>query len=121
MKYIVLLWISVIMIVLCLLFLPYGYSTASKISNVPRTYVIDKNWNNVVKSKKVEWIYAKHNFILYKPSSYIQPSDHIVEIVENNKILWHIVFIELSIVLVIMGSVILTFILYDDRKTNLSN
>ncbi len=128
MKYPIIIWICVILVLICIVFLPYGYSE-SKYTNW-----FEDGSPIVIENCKVKWIYLEHHFILDRPRSYDPimeqyynkkaENDKLVLIInfeiEDLQILWHIVFIELLIVFLVTGSILLTIIWNGDRKSRLN-
>lgn len=128
MKYIILLWTSIILIIFCFLFLPYGYSRSETTTYhlQPETFKLGPT----VKNENVEWIYLDHQFMLNRPSSIDSKQSHnnfdraekdeliefIVHEIKEIKILWHIVFIELFCVLLISGGFLYTFKWHDNKE-----
>jgi len=131
MKFLVLIWSTLILVIICLMFIPYGYSDWTLES------ANFKAQTNNTSQYHVEWIYYKHFFIFSQPhhtdweiqqgitDNFIKAIDDGTDSVitdyniKDMQILWHIVFIEITIVLLIMGNILLTLIWKQDRKSSL--
>ena len=112
MKEKIIVWISILLLVLVLLFPPYGYTRYTVTTLTRPTGTVPPHETHLV----VPCTYVRHTFILSAPSTYdariwkIQeddPQNHpILAVVDDMHILWPVMGVEAAIILLIaIGSI----------------
>lgn len=106
----VVLWISIILIIDCLLFPPYGYSKTKTTIFFEHAYI-----EPVESEDKHAWTYVENDFIFASPpvwDSRLKPlsAPHTTSYIsiEDMGIGWHIVIVECLVVIFIGGTLLIT-------------
>lgn len=127
MKYLILIWLTVILVITCLLYLPFGYSNSTL-----------RTFNYSIESINEQKLYAdfsylRHSFVFKRQiptvfeinkqmkNSYKSLEEEKIMMfvsfeIHDYKILWHIVVIELVTIILITVSFWYTFNWYDTIK-----
>jgi hypothetical protein len=117
-KEVTVLWIGVVLIVLSVLFPPYGYTRYS-VTSIPKNVNLLMNAPELSKPQyyDVPWTYIKHSFLfaippatdreLTKRSSQEGIFLHIAH-PEDIRVAWHVVYIQIALIALISGAVIVT-------------
>lgn len=111
-KEIDIIWAAIILVIISLLFPPFGYTkfTVSRIVLSP-LISIEKHYD-------VPWTFVEHQFIYLEPPKFDQkledrfksddPKDSVSINYEDMKIAWHIVAIQVAIIILIASGLIFT-------------
>jgi len=124
MKEILVIWLGIILLIVALLFPPYGYTKI-------KTDVLDtKNHYDVsTRHEVVPFTYVRHQFILSKPNlseprlakrdaAYLVPNTLTYFEVEDMRIAWHIVAVQAAAIILLTGGIVFTLrVRQKSRKT----
>lgn len=114
------LWVGVALIALSVLFPPYGYTRCS-VTSIPKDVNLLVNAPELSKPQyyDVPWTYIRHSFLFAKPPMldpelnrrYGQSPDNIflqIARPEDIRVAWHIVYIQIAMIVLVAGVVIVT-------------
>jgi hypothetical protein len=126
MKEALVIWLGIILLIVTLLFPPYGYTKIKtdflQIVKPGEHYDLDRNFTA---HDVVPFTYVRHQFILSEPNDYdprlLKPDAadyHAYSKVEDMRIAWHIVAVQAAAIILLTGGIVFTLrVRQKSRKT----